>query len=1087
LAQINFKLPVLVRDVKIDGKTQYYLKPLFIPFPIAVHPRFSKALSQLRQEVKVFFRGFKLNRTHADRLFWFLFSPDFTYRQIQLDFKLGRDWVSGLFSVVDFSYSGYTFIYLPQIQHYMFIPPQDTKGVIDFEDQVKKAVKNRLQKIKHENPGNFIAADYFASKKEFVTQLPIKLNIEQGDFKYEQESLDSFFAFMADDEQFDGATEVEKVGFDYNSLFPDDLGRAFERDKEVERLKSLLYNQNNVPIALVGPEGVGKHSILGETVYRYLSDPEKRGQRKQNIWHLNPNRIIAGMSIVGYWQKRLEAIIDFIRFPEGKKKLPDKLLFDNPIALLTVGKSTGSDLTFSDIIKPYLEKRSLQVMLIATIDEWKIVQEKNRGFASLFQVVRLQPPDTETAVKIVLQKRKHLELEHNLSITINAISQLLDLHRNFLKNNALPGSIIKILTQLASGHRFGIIDAPQVRDAFRNMSGLDRQLLEKNHTYQKGEIRDALKARLIGQEDAVNALADAIHLTKAKLTDSGKPQSSFLFIGPTGVGKTEAAKAICQYLMSDEQKLMRFDMNEFIDSGAAQRLTGTAMRPEGLLTGKLRYNPFGILLFDEIEKAHPDVHDLLLQILDDGRLTDGAGRTVDFCNTIIIMTSNIGAGDISRALGFGKSVQDIHAIYTKAVENFFRPELINRIDKIVIFNALKPDHITRIAQLQIKDLLKRDGFVQRTTILNISKEALAWVSERGYDPKMGGRALKRQIENDLTRLSAEHLVSADEKTPIIFHVLLRNGQLEPLIEPLEFCNHREQDWLPDKPNYTENPRPYYKKLQSAIQKLERQVNRVENQEAAEEDSFGSDFAAKNWAFYHFKERVTSLREEINNKILSISGQYRAHSNFPVLRIKKANLSNIHNVQSPGKNDKFIQEKSLEELSRHLNQLNPLFDSISSEFIDHFINLSAAGIQSKYFSEQSKEKITIEFESLILGRGSHEINFLAGLYENLLQTLDIQFDLQEEENKFTAEGFGLYELLKSEDGIQLFYSSHLPPLPIRMRVNSTALPSDKSNTIFRLFYNGQTLLDLRTGFLNPADMTPAEFKLIWLGGVKNNGL
>ena len=1086
MAHINFKLPVLVRDVKIDGKTQYYLKPLFIPFPIAVHPRFSKALSQLRQEVKVFFRGFKLSTNQADRLFWFLFSPDFHYQQLHLDIKIGREWISGLFSVVNFSYSGYTFIYLPQIQHFMFIASQDNKSKINIKEQAEKAVRNRLQKIKKDNPDNFNASDYFASKKEFITQLPINLNVEQGDFKYEQPALGSFFAFTAEEEKFDGAVEVEKVGYDYNSLFPDDLNRAYERETEVEQLKNLIYNQNNVPVAIIGPEGVGKHSVFQEAVYRYLTMPEKRAGRKQNIWHLNPNRIIAGMSIVGYWQKRLEAIIEYIRFPEGKNKLPDKMLFDNSVALLTVGKSAGSDLTFSDIIKPYLEKRSLQVILIATVDEWKIIQEKNRGFASLFQVFRMQPPNTETAVKIVLKKRKNLELEHYLSITINAISQLLDLHRNFLHNSALPGSIIKILTQLAAGHRFGVIDAPQVREAFRNMSGLDRQLLEKNHTYQKGEIRDALRARLIGQDAAVDALADAIHLTKAKLTDSSKPQSSFLFIGPTGVGKTEAAKAICQYLMSDEQKLMRFDMNEFIDPGAAQRLTGTSHTPEGLLTGKLRYNPFGILLFDEIEKAHPDVHDLLLQILDDGRLTDGAGRTVDFCNTIIIMTSNIGAGDISRALGFGQSTQNIHAIYTKAVKNFFRPELVNRIDKIVIFNQLQPEHITRIAQLQIKDLLKRDGFVQRTTILNISEEALNWVSERGYDPQMGGRALKRQIENDLTRLSAEHLVSADEKTPIIFHVLLRNGQLEPEIEPLTFCTVRNLDWLPESPDYTQNPRPYYKKLQSVIQKLERQVNRVENSET-DDSGFDINYAAENWAFYHFKERVATILEEINNKTLSISGHYQAHSNFNVLRVKKINLNEMESWPSTDNPQKFVQEKSLEELSRHLNQLNLLFDSISSEYIDHFINIAAAGIQATSFIEQSKERITIEFESLILGRGDYEVNYLLDLYQDLLTGLDIQYEYLEEEGKIVAEGYGLYELFKSEDGIQLFYSAHLPPLPLRSSITSVGIKEKKSNNIFRLFYNGLTLFDLRTGFLNLADMTMEEFKLIWFGGVKNNSL
>lgn len=1083
MALVNFKLPVIVRDVIVEGKTQYYLKPLFIPFPIAVHPRFSKAVSQLRQEIKVFFRNFKMDRDESDRLMWFLFAPDYTYRQIPFEFKLGREWVKGIFSVVSFKYAGYTFLYLPLLQHYMFIAEADDKGYVDIEGQAKKGIRNRLQKIKSEFPGEFDASDYFSGKKEFITQMKVNLNVDQGAFKYEPRKAGPQFAFMSEEESFEGAVEVEKVGFDYNSLFPDELGRAYEREQEVERLGEMLYNANNIPLAIIGPEGVGKHSLLQEAVFRYLSRPPRDDSRKQNIWHLNPNRIIAGMSYIGHWQKRLEAIIEYIRHPEGKHKLPDKLLFDNAVALLTVGKSAGSDLNFSDIIKPYLEKKGLQVILIATLEEWKIIQEKNRSFSGLFQVMRLQPPDTETAVKILLQKRKQLELDNYLSITINAISQLLDLHRNFLRNSALPGSVIKILVQLASRYRFGIIDAPEIRESFRNFSGLDRQLIEKNRTYQEGEIRSALRTRLIGQEDAVNALADAIHLAKAKLTDSSKPQSSFLFIGPTGVGKTEAAKAICQYLMSDEQKLMRFDMNEFVDAGAAQRLTGTAFRPEGLLTGKLRYNPFGILLFDEIEKAHPDVHDLLLQILDDGRLTDGAGRTVDFCNTIIIMTSNIGAGDISHTLGFGKSLQDIRSIYTKAVQNFFRPELVNRIDKIVIFNPLLPEHITRIAQLQIKELLKRDGFVQRTTILNISKEALEWVSDRGYDPRMGGRALKRQIENDLTKLSADHLVAANDNTPIIFHVLLRDNKLVPIIEKLEFCPPRTDEWLPPMPYYSDNPHAFYKKLQLEIQSLDRKISRMENPDTLEEDIFGMDYATRNWQFYHFKERIATLSETINNKLLSISGQFQAHSKFQALRIKKAALEAMRNW--PGRNGKerFIQEKSLEELSRHLNQLMPVFDGISSEFISHFTDVTLTGIQTEYFLGQEKENIVLEFESTITDRGESEIDFLMDLYAELFDGLDIQFQEDKVKKTLSAEGFGLSALFEGEAGLQLFYAPHLPPLPIRIKLHGNSKTQVNQNTIFRLFYNGQTVLDLRTGFLNVANMTQEEFKLIWFGGIK----
>lgn len=1085
MALVNFKIPVLVKDVEVDGKTQYFLKPLFIPFPIAVNPRFSKAVSQLRQEIKIFFRGFKIDRSQSDRLMWFLFSPDFTYKQIHLEFKMGREWAKGYFSVVFFDYSGHTFIYLPTINHYMFIAKADSKGNVDIEAQAKNAVRHQLARIKSDDSAGFNIGDYYSGKKEFISHVKLNLNIEQGAFKYEKQNNDPFFALMNEEEKFDGAAEVEKVGFDYNSLYPDELNRAWERESEIETVSELLYNKNNVPIAIIGPEGVGKHTILQESVFRYLSDEKDKNSRRQNIWHLNPNRIIAGMSIVGYWQKRLEAIIEYVRKPEGNEKLPDKLLFDNAIALLSVGKSQNSDLAFSDIIKPYLEKRSLQVILIATLEEWKIIQEKNRSFSGLFHVIRVQPPDTKTAIKILLQKRKQLELDNYLSITINAVSQLLDLHRNFLSNSALPGSIINILNQLASKFRYGTIDAPEIRDAFRNISGLDHQLIERDRTYQKNEIRNALKMRLIGQEQAVEALADAIHLTKAKLTDNTKPQSSFLFIGPTGVGKTEAAKTICQYLMSDESKLMRFDMNEFNDGGAALRLTGTADRPEGLLTGKLRYNPFGILLLDEIEKAHPDVHDLLLQILDDGRLTDGAGRTVDFCNTIIIMTSNIGASDISRSVGFGKSIQNIHAIYSKAVENFFRPELINRIDKIVIFNPLKPEHITRIAQLQIKELLKRDGFVQRTTILNISPEALEWVSKRGYDPLMGGRALKRQIENDLTKLSAEHLISANDNSPIIFHVQLKDGQLRPEIESLVFADSKNDDWLPKMPNYTENPRSYYKKLQSTISRLDTKISQHKNEASDNEDGFSVDYATANWQFYHFKERVDTLSEEVNNIVLSISGRYQAHNQFTALRIKQTDL--FKNSGWSGKNgsgETFIQQKSLEELSRHLNNLNPLFDTVSSQFISYYVNTIITQIQSELFFQNKKEKLTISFESCIIGRGKDEIDYLMDLYGMLFNALDIQFVLNKEEKTISAEGYGLFELFKSEHGLQLFYAQHLPPLPIRISIKNGKNSLKLKNAITRLFYNDYIVLDLKTGFLNVTNLTAEEFKLIWFGGIEN---
>ncbi len=239
----------------------------------------------------------------------------------------------------------------------------------------------------------------------------------------------------------------------------------------------------------------------------------------------------------------------------------------------------------------------------------------------------------------------------------------------------------------------------------------------------------SLGGELIGQQEAIEALSDFVHLIKAKLCDPGKPLGSLFFIGPTGVGKTHAAKVLCEYIMGDEKQLMRFDMNEYVDEWALQRLIGDKDQPEGLLTGKVRYQPFGVLLFDEIEKAHPLIHDLLLQVLYDGRLTDSLGQTTDFTNTIIIMTSNLGAEKVASQLGFEIKGKDDSSIYRSAIEDFFRPEFVNRIDKIIAFQPLQKDQIRSIARLQIKELLQRDGFLRRNTILNISHEALGWVAQ----------------------------------------------------------------------------------------------------------------------------------------------------------------------------------------------------------------------------------------------------------------------------------------------------------------------------------------------------------------------
>ena len=778
----------MVKDVIVEEKAHYYIRPLFLNHPVASHRRFDSAVSQFKKEVKHYFKGFVFNRANAKHLLWYQFHPELEYKQFEFNLQIGKQFIQGLFGLFWFPLKGHIFVVVPSINNFMFIAEQKPGEKINLEEQAREKIQAVLKKIKSEVGRAFNPEIYFSNKKEFITEASVNVNIGQGPFKFEEEGEDWFFSRLNQDFEFDGGVEIEKVGYDLNSRYPAELRRAYFREELVEKAYQIIFQKDKTPFALVGPEGVGKHTILHEVVWRYHSNfYEKRKRKNQRIWHVDPTRIIAGMSVVGRWQKRFEAIIQYLRHPEEERKDPDILLIDNPVAMLRIGQSAQNNMTLSDVLKPYLEKRQLQVCLLASPEEWKIIQERDRRFSDLFQLIRMQEPALETAAKIVLQNRKVLEQENECTISIQAVRQLFNIQRNYFKHSPLPGSVMRLLQQLATKYKYNVIDVPEVREEFRAFSGLEERIFDPSVQLEEAEVDRLIAQELVGQPEAVQTLSSLIHLIKAKLTDPSKPLSSFLFIGPTGVGKTQAAKVLCNYLMGSEAHLMRFDMNEFIDESAVQRLIGDYYNPEGQLTGKVRYNPFGVLLLDEIEKAHPKVHDLLLQVLDDGRLTDSLGRTVDFSNTIIIMTSNVGAKEASIRLGFNAEQRDESTIFTRAVENHFRPEFINRIDRIVIFNPLELDHILRIASLQIRELLKRDGFVRRTTILNISKEALEWVARRGFDAKMGGRALKRQIERDLTTLSAEQLISTQSDNPIIFDILLKEGHLAPKINPSELC------------------------------------------------------------------------------------------------------------------------------------------------------------------------------------------------------------------------------------------------------------------------------------------------------------
>ena len=680
-------------------------------------------------------------------------------------------------------------------------------------------------------------------------------------------------------------------------------------------------------------------------------------------------------------------------------------------------------------------------------------------------------------MKIVLENRRRLEVEHECNITIPAISQLFTIQRNFLKNKALPGSVMKLLTQLATKFSNKKIDAVEVREEFKAFSGLEEQIFDEQIKLEKNEIKDLLSSELVGQPKAIDALADAIHMIKAKLTDRSKPLASFLFIGPTGVGKTHAAKLMSKCLLSDDRQLIRFDMNEYIDAGAIHRLIGDFNNPEGQLTGKVRYQPFGVVLLDEIEKAHPKIHDLLLQMLDDARLTDSLGRTVDFSNTVIVMTSNLGAREVASQLGFQAGQRDDSAVYRKAVENFFRPELVNRIEQIIIFNPLNFEQIQRIAQLQIKELLKRDGFVRRTTIVNVSEEALKWVAQRGFDVRMGGRALKRQIEKDLTLLSAKQLIKTTSETPVILDIVFENGQLTPYINPLDFCEPIKGEWLPELPD-EENIGYFFHQLLRKVQKVEERTSRFEQRD------HDRVVNPADWQQFGFKERISQLKEDINLKQLESRQRKRTLSPVIPFRLKRVFLDwETSRARKEALRDKFFQTEALLELREEYRHSVPLFSSAQTDYLISYVDVAILEIMLDGFMAEKTETKFLHFDSAVTHSGKDEIKWLIMKYTELLENIDLSVKADYQQSVIEVEGYNLHKLLGGEAGIHLFYAAHHLPVPIRVSLTIDGKPVEyQSLKVIRVYDGTDTVNDLRTGYSNAMNLTVDELKLLLLSGL-----
>ncbi len=1006
------------------------MRPLLMASPVISNERYEDAYTNFIKAIRREFQGYKANRNNINHILWFLFNPQHHFECLELDFTYGQRYFSGKISVAWFEYKDLTIVCLPAFNNYYFITEKLRPKRSDIIEDIIRQIQVYVRNYKKDYDEELILDKYVSGKGEFSTTVDFNMFVSEEKITIRGFADDDFMRqFFRTNISFEGRFEVQKVGYDLNDMYPLELNRAYFMEESVEMLSRLIYNRDNIPLVILGKRKSGKTTLLHEVIFRYLSaNADKNLPDLDNIWTIDPSRLIAGMSIIGMWQRRFESIIEFARHPVDKKNRQDKLYFNNIVALFRIGKSSQNDMTLSDVLKPYMQEHSLQVILEATPEEWDVVSELDRGFTDLFKVVRLQEPDTETTLRIISRLRSQLEYKHHFQIDNLALVRLIELQKRFHKNEVLIGSISENLHQLASKFAGRTINILNIIEEFSNRTHLNERIANHDIKITKKEFESHISTKLIGQQAAVDCLAEVLNTIKAQINNPERPFGSFLFIGPTGVGKTQAAKILADYLFTHEDSLVRFDMNEYIDNDAVSRLVGDFSNPEGQLTTKIRYNPFCVLLFDEIEKAHPDIHNLLLQVLGEGRLTDALGRTVSFCNTVIIMTSNLGAERIGKQIVLHSQQDMAEGTYEKAVKDFFRPEFINRIDKTVVFTKLTASHIGQIAGLQIKNLLKRHGFLRRHTILNVSKNVLESIAEKGFDPEMGGRALKRQIEKELTMLIADQLVEIAPDNPVIFNLYLKDGKLIPQLVSLEHVPANEHEAFPDI-SQIEIKAEHFQSLLKEIEIIKEELYEFDNPEG------GVVYSTENTANSDYLLHIRDDLNKTENEIRSILWEYETGKPIRQPQVKHVtHVKFTRNENAYSKPDKifFRDLYSQLKISEYFSDVYDAARRITSEAQSLFFELFQKTAWTYFhvinYIDYGVDNILVSIASVVENDGEEEVAYLKKLYG-----FKKEYVISKNHVFLHMQWIGLWHRFNQEVGYHLFFHSHEASLPVEVKM------------------------------------------------------
>lgn len=619
------------------------------------------------------------------------------------------------------------------------------------------------------------------------------------------------------------------------------------RDKEIERVIQILSRRTKNNPCLIGEPGVGKTAIAEGLAQKIVEGNIPELLKDKRVVTLDLSSMVAGAKYRGEFEERLKKAMDEIR------KAGNVILFiDEMHTIIGAGAAEGA-IDASNILKPSLARGEIQVIGATTINEYHKHVEKDAALERRFQPITVGEPSKEEAVEILKGIRDKYEAHHRVKITDGALEAAVKLSDRYISDRYLPDKAIDLIDEAASKVRLKAFTAPpdvkkleeqierlgkEKEDAIRSQefekaAGIrdQEQKLKAEHErikgdwYQKNQTRtdivteeevgdivaswtgipvkrlaeeeserlmkleEVLHQRVIGQDEAVKAISKAIRRGRVGLKDPKRPIGSFIFLGPTGVGKTELSKALAEAMFGNENAMIRIDMSEYMEKFAVSRLVGSppgyvGYEEGGQLTEKVRRKPYSVLLFDEIEKAHPDVFNILLQILEDGRLTDSQGRVVDFRNTVIIMTSNVGGRMITepKRLGFvagdntARNYEDMKGNVMGELKKTFRPEFLNRVDDIIVFHPLDEENIKSIVGIMLEVLVKRLG--QNAIVLEVSDAVKAHLAKKGFDPVFGARPLRRSIQSMIEDKLAESMLEGSVKPGGTVQVELVDDKLE---------------------------------------------------------------------------------------------------------------------------------------------------------------------------------------------------------------------------------------------------------------------------------------------------------------------